>query len=85
MDDKHNIKSVQVYAGNIVEAGMVKSMLESAGIQAYLQDEYNGMIVPWITSPAGMGAVKVLVSSEDYENAKTVVDEYETNTQNTPF
>jgi hypothetical protein len=81
MDDKQNIKPVQVYAGNVVETGMVKSMLESADIQAYLQDEFNGMVVPWITSPGGMGAIKVLVSSDDYEKAKQIVDEYEKNVQ----
>jgi hypothetical protein len=81
MDQKQNITSEIVYAGNIVEVGMVKSMLESAGIQAYLQDEFQGMIVPWITSPAGIGAIKVLVSSDDYDQAKQIVDEYEQNIQ----
>lgn len=81
MDEKQNIKSTVVYAGNIIEAGMVKSFLESADIKAYLQDEFQGMVVPWITSPAGMGAIKVVVSSEDYEKAKQLVDEYEQNIQ----
>jgi hypothetical protein len=85
MDDKQNIRSVQVYAGNVVEAGMVKSMLESADIQAYLQDEFNGMVVPLITSPGGMGAIKILVSSDDYERAKQIVDEYERNVQQSPI
>lgn len=84
MDDKQNIKSVVVYAGNIVEAGMVKSILESADIQAYLQDEFQGMVVPWITSPAGMGAIKVVVSIDDYEKAKQIVDDYERNIQQSP-
>jgi hypothetical protein len=47
-----------------------------------LKDEFTGVLYPWHTSPGGVGAVKVLVSSVDYENARAVVDEYKSNLKN---
>jgi hypothetical protein len=58
---------------------VVKSLLENAEIEAYLKDEFTGVLYPWHTSPGGVGAVKVLVSSVDQEKAKIVVTEYESN------
>ncbi len=68
---------IQVFAGNIIQAGMVKSMLENAGINAYLQDEQMGTMNPWTVSPGGVGSVKVVVSSWDAESASAIVQEYE--------
>jgi len=76
-DDK--IKSVEVFAGTIMEAEMVKSFLENAEIEAYLINENTGTMAPWYTAPGGMGAVKIVVSSLDSEHAKQVVEEYERN------
>lgn len=76
--DKENIP-VEVFAGTAVQATMVKSLLENAEIEAYLKDEFTGVLYPWHTSPGGVGAVKVLVSSADHEKARIVVDEYEDN------
>jgi len=79
MDKKDNIRSVIVFAGTAMEATMVKSLLENAEIQAFLKDEVFGTLEPWVTGPGGAGAVKVMVSSVDAENAKIVVEEYERN------
>jgi len=79
MDKKDNIRSVIVFAGTAMEATMVKSLLENAEIQAFLKDEVFGTLEPWVTGPGGAGAVKVMVSSADSENAKIVVEEYERN------
>ncbi len=69
-------KQIEVFAGNIIEAGMVCSLLESAGIHAYLKDEIMGTMNPWFVSAGGVGAVKVLVSALDSEEAKLVIDNY---------
>jgi len=69
-------KQIEVFAGNIIEAGMVCSLLESAGIHAYLKNEIMGTMNPWFVSAGGVGAVKVLVSSIDFEKARFVVDTY---------
>ena len=69
-------KQIEVFAGNIIEAGMVCSLHESAGIHAYLKDEIMGTMNPWFVSAGGVGAVKVLVSALDFEEAKLVIDNY---------
>ncbi len=80
MDKEQHIKPVVVFAGNSIEVSLVKNLLENAGIQAYLQDEIQGMIAPWVISPGGAGAIKILVSSADYVKAKEIVDDYQQNT-----
>jgi hypothetical protein len=79
MKSENGIEPVEVYAGTAVQASMVKSLLENAEIEAYLKDEFTGVLYPWHTTPGGVGAVKVFVSSVDLEKAMIVVDEYESN------
>ncbi len=70
---------VEIYAGNILEAGFIQSMLESAGINAFLKDEIMGTLIPWWAAPGGAGAVKVIISNDDLEKAKLIVAEYQQN------
>jgi hypothetical protein len=79
MKSENGIELIEVFAGTAVQATMVKSLLENAEIEAYLKDEFTGVLYPWHTSPGGVGAVKVIVSSVDLEKARMVVDEYEDN------
>lgn len=68
-----------IFAGTEWQAGMVKSMLESAGIEAFFKDEIMGTLNPWWTAPGGAGSVKVVISGKDFDQAKSIVDEYERN------
>lgn len=70
---------VEIYSGDIVEAGMIKSMLESEGIIAFLKDEIMGTLMPWWVTPGGAGSVRVIVPGEEVERARLVVEEYEKN------
>jgi hypothetical protein len=79
MKTDKGIEPVEVFAGTAVQATLVKSLLENAEIAAYLKDEFSGTLYPWHTTPGGIGAVKVFVSSVDHEKARIVVDEYESN------
>ena len=79
MKTDNGIKPVEVFAGTAVQATLVKSLLENAEIAAYVKDEFSGTLYPWHTTPGGIGAVKVFVSSVDHEKARIVVDEYESN------
>lgn len=79
MKNRDEIKPVEVFAGTALQAGMVKSLLENAEIRAFLKDDIIGTLVPWNAVPGGAGAVKVFVSSADFENAKMVVADYENN------
>ena len=80
MKKDKGITPVEVFAGTVAQATLVKSLLENAEIDAYLKDEFTGTLYPWHTTPGGVGAVKVFVSSLDHEKARIVVDEYESNT-----
>ena len=64
-----------VYSGTIVQADLLKCLLEGAGIHAVLQDEFIGMIAPYV-SPAGAGAVKVLVAKSDMDRARRIVEDF---------
>ena len=77
MKSKSGIKPVEIFAGTAVQASLIKSLLENAEVEAYLKDEFTGVLYPWHTSPGGVGAVKVFVSGADQEKAKMVVEEYE--------
>lgn len=79
MKSGEEIYPVEVFAGTAVQASLVKSLLENAEIEAFLKDEFTGIIAPWHSTPGGVGAVKVFVSSEDHEKAMIVVDEFERN------
>lgn len=39
-----------IYSGNIVQADLLKCVLEGAGIETMLEDEFVGMIAPYATS-----------------------------------
>lgn len=79
MKAMHEIEPVDIFSGDIVEAGMVKSLLENAEIPAYFKDEIMGTLVPWLTDQGVAGSVRILVSSQDAEKAKLIVEEYKKN------
>ncbi len=76
MDKKDKNRPVIVYSGNYTQALMIRSFLESAGIQAFVQDEMSGSLAPFATSPAGVGSVKVIVAERDLEEAERMIDEF---------
>jgi len=43
-----------IYSGSIVQADVLKCLLEGEGINALLEDEFIGMIAPYV-SPGGAG------------------------------
>ncbi len=79
MKTKDDIFPVEVYAGSIWEVEMVKSLLENAEIETFLQDENTGTLAPWYTAGGGAGSVKVVVSNLDFEKARWIIEEYENN------
>jgi len=64
-----------IYSGNIIQADFLKCILEGTGIEAFLQDEFLGTIAAPYISPGGVGAVKVLVSKTDAEQARAMADD----------
>ncbi len=72
-------KLVEVYDGTAWQAGIVKSLLDDAGIEAFIKDAILGTLNPWWTAPGGAGAVKVIVAEKDALEAMKVVEEFEKN------
>ena len=70
---------IEVFAGNSIDAEIVKSLLEDSGIKAFLKDDNMGSIAPWHVSAGGAGAVKIIINSNDYDKAKLIVEKYEEN------
>ncbi len=69
-------KMIEIFAGTPWETALVSSLLEDCNIQTYIADEIMGRLNPWWTAPGGMGAVRVMVSSEDAEIASQIIAEY---------
>lgn len=65
---------VVVYSGNIVEADLLKCLLDGEEINSLLQNENIGMIAPHL-SPAGAG-VKLLIEKDDLHRARPIVEDY---------
>ncbi len=78
-DKEHSL--VEVFAGKTVDVEIVKSLMENAEIEAFLKDENIGNIFPFQAAGGGAGAVKLYISSEDYEKGKEIVEEYYKNIQ----
>ncbi|WP_194830936.1 DUF2007-related protein [Prolixibacter sp. SD074] len=72
----NDIKAIEVFAGTSWEAGLVKSLLENAATGVFVQDEIQGTLVPWYTSAGGTSSIRLVVSSEDEEKAREVVNQY---------
>ncbi len=77
MKPNNDIEPVEVFSGTIWDAEFVKSLLMNAEVDTFLIDENTGTLAPWYTAPGGAGSVKVIVSSLDYDKAKSIVAEYE--------
>ena len=71
------MESIEVFAGNIAEVGLVQSLLNKESIKSWLRDEIMGTLNPWYTSPGGSGAIKVLVLKTDFNQAKSIVEAFE--------
>jgi hypothetical protein len=61
-----------IYSGASFQADLLKSVLEGKGIRAILEDEFLGRMVPY----AVPGGVKVLVSNDDADKARRIVENF---------
>ena len=64
---------VVVFAGSVFDATLAKNLLEGAHIEAFLQDEQMGRLIPFYLSAMSAGAVKVAVRPADADEARIVL------------
>lgn len=76
MSSEEEIFPVIVFSGTLWEAGLVKSLLENNGIEAFLIDEYTGTIAPFYVAGGGAGSVKIEVANTDLDKALEVIKYY---------
>lgn len=71
------MKLVELYDGTLFECQMIRNLLENEGIESSLKDEIIGTVGGGggVFRP-GFG-VKVIVSDENFEKAKTIVNDFE--------
>ena len=68
------MKLIEIYEGTLFQAQMVRNLLENEGIESFLKDEIIGTRGGEAWRPAG--GVRVIVSDQDYNKAKVIIDEY---------
>lgn len=65
---------VQVYSALfIVEADIIKSILEENDIKCVLLDKHMGTIYPAVVLDSG---IRVMVEKEDSDEAREIIEEY---------
>lgn len=69
---------IEVFSGTAWEAALLKSMLEDNEIQAIMKD---ATVMPLNLLPLRSDSVKIFVSSDDYERAVEIVQDFYTNMQ----
>jgi hypothetical protein len=76
-EDK-SLTPYEVYEGSAWEAGLLKSILEDNEIEAFMSQDYQ---LPWNAVPVKGAAAKVFVALKDLEQAKAIVEEFNSNMQ----
>jgi hypothetical protein len=76
MNSENDIKPVEIFAGNTMQATMIQTFLEDNGIQAFLLNDNMGTLEPWVVQSAGINPVKVIVSNLDSEAALKLIEEF---------
>jgi hypothetical protein len=63
----------EVYSGTTWETDMIRSLLESAGIECFLK---NNILNSYALEPFAAGGVRVMVLNSDYRAAREIVEDY---------
>lgn len=77
--ENNEITPVVIFKGSMIEAEIVKSLLENAEIEAFIEHGFSGTLAPWVNASGGAGPVRVVVANIHESIAKTIVNEFEQN------
>ena len=69
------MRLVELFEGTLFECQMIKNLLDEEGIESDLNNEIIGTRGGNSYRPAG--GVKIIVSDDNYEKAKMIVNEFE--------
>lgn len=67
---------IVVFNGAYFEAMSVRNLLEEKEITVFTQNEYMSSIEPWVVTSGGLNPVKLQVDEEDFEEAKSIINNY---------
>ena len=67
---------IVVFNGPYFEAMNVRNLLEEKEITVFTQNEYMSSIEPWVVTSGGLNPVKLQVDEEDFEVAKSIIQNY---------
>ena len=76
MKPMEKINPIVVFTGTAWQAGMVKSLLENANIEAYVLEYASATYNPGWNLPGEGGSVRVMISDQDLSDAKIIVEQY---------
>lgn len=65
---------VAVFRGTAMEAQLIRGLLADAGIEAFVEGENMGTLLPAAASAAGVRPVEVVVRAADGERARQELD-----------
>ena len=71
MNSKNEI--IEVFSGDLFQATMIKNLLESSGIEAFIENELMSVLEPWVVSPGGIAPVHVKIFASDFEVAQELI------------
>jgi hypothetical protein len=67
---------VIVYDGGSADTGLLRNLLEAAGIPVQLGDEVMGTVAPYLIEGGAIAAIKVLVPDDRVEEARAIVSDF---------
>ena len=79
MKEESKSNPVEVFAGSLWQAQIVKTMIENEGIEVFLYNEFEGLNNSLFYSVAESNLVRVVVAEADLADAEIVVQEFEKN------
>jgi hypothetical protein len=71
--DTNQDSVIMIFSGTLWESQMVKSILDNVEIESYLM---NSLLSDYAYNPMRSEQVKVMISSNNFEKAKKIVEEY---------
>lgn len=77
MAQSNENKAVEIFAGDFHRAAVIKNMLENQGIYVFMENQHMGSIAPFQVASGGLNPVRLIISSQDQEEAQRLLEEFE--------